>query len=73
MSTGIPRVGLSCHFLADIVWLTISTGGDTLSHPYVGRIWGIWESCYHIPKAVCYLLKGDYTLDLNPKPYILST
>ena len=25
------------------------------------RIWGIWGSYYNIPKAIFYLLKGDYT------------
>ena len=31
--------------------------------PYVDRIWGIWYmgSHYKIPKAIFYLLKGDYT------------
>ena len=24
------------------------------------RIWGMWGSCYNIPEAICYLLKGDY-------------
>ena len=40
------------------------------------RIWGIWGSYYNIPKAIFYLLKGDYRwlrglgvegLTLNPK------
>ena len=26
------------------------------------RIWGIWGSYYNIPKAIFYLLKGDYIL-----------
>ena len=39
------------------------------SPPPVDRIWGIWGSYYNIPKAIFYLLVGDY----NPKPYILST
>ena len=26
----------------------------------VDRIWGIWGSYYNIPKAIFYLLKGDY-------------
>ena len=26
----------------------------------VDRIWGIWGPCYNIPKAILYLLKGDY-------------
>ena len=30
----------------------------------VGRICGIWGSYYRIPKAIFYLLKGDYTLKL---------
>ena len=29
------------------------------SPPKIDRIWGIWESCYIIPKAIFYLLKGD--------------
>ena len=31
--------------------------------PYVDRIWGIWYmgSHYNIPRAIFYLLKGDYT------------
>ena len=32
-----------------------------LSPPQVDRIWGIWGSYYNIPKAIFYLLKGDYT------------
>ena len=30
------------------------------SPPEVDRIWGIWGSCYNIPKAIFYLLKKDY-------------
>ena len=26
--------------------------------PEVDRIWGIWRSCYHVPKAIFSLLKG---------------
>ena len=26
----------------------------------VDRRWGIWGSCYNIPKAMFYLLEGDY-------------
>ena len=26
----------------------------------LGRIWGIWGSYYNIPRAIFYLLKGDY-------------
>ena len=33
--------------------------------PQVDRIWVIWGSYYNIPKAIFYLLKGDYNL-LNP-------
>ena len=40
------------------------------SPPYVDRIWGIWGiwgSCYNIPKAIFYLLKGDYrSMNLLP-------
>ena len=25
------------------------------------RVWGIWGSYYHIPKAIFYLLEGDCT------------
>ena len=28
--------------------------------PEVDRIWGIWGSLYNIPKAIFYLLNGDY-------------
>ena len=30
------------------------------SPPQVDRIWGIWGSYFNIPKAMFYLLKGDY-------------
>ena len=30
------------------------------SPPLVDRIWAIWGSYYNIPKAIFYLLKGDY-------------
>ena len=33
---------------------------EVYSPPLVDRIWGIWGSCYNIPKAIFYLLKGDY-------------
>ena len=36
------------------------------SPPEVDRIWGIWGSYYKKPKAIFYLLQGDYTL--SPKP-----
>ena len=26
----------------------------------VDRVWGTWGSCYNKPKAIFYLLKGDY-------------
>ena len=32
------------------------------SPPKEDRIWVIWESSYNIPKAIIYLLNGDYTL-----------
>ena len=32
------------------------------SPPYADRIWGIWGTYYNIPKAILYLLKGDYRL-----------
>ena len=28
--------------------------------PKVDRIWGIWGPYYNIPKAIFYLLQGDY-------------
>ena len=31
------------------------------SPPKVDRIWGIWGSYYKLPKAIFYLLKGDYS------------
>ena len=34
---------------------------EVYSPPQVDRIWGIiWGSFYNIPKAIFYLLKGDY-------------
>ena len=30
------------------------------SPPKVYRIWGIWGSYHNMPKAMFYLLKGDY-------------
>ena len=30
------------------------------SPPEVDRIWGIWGSYHTLPKAIFYLLKGDY-------------
>ena len=41
------------------------------SPPYVERVWDIWGSYYSIPKAIFYLLKGDYkcaSMDLPQKP-----
>ena len=32
----------------------------TYSPPSVDRTWGIWGSYHNIPKAIFYLLKGDY-------------
>ena len=32
------------------------------SPPQVGRLWGMWGPYYNIPKAISYLLKGDYTM-----------
>ena len=32
--------------------------------PQVDRTWGIWGSYCKIPKAIFYLLKGDYNLGL---------
>ena len=30
-------------------------------------IWGIWGSCYNIPKGMFYLLEGDY----NPNSKVI--
>ena len=30
------------------------------SPPEIDRLWGIWGSYFSIPKAIFYLLKGDY-------------
>ena len=38
----------------------VGSGSKDYSPPKVDRIWGIWESYYNIPKAIFYLLKGDY-------------
>ena len=35
---------------------------DTYSPPYVNRIWGVWGSSNSIPKAIFYLLKGEFKL-----------
>ena len=34
----------------------------------VPRIWGIWGSDYKIPKAIFYLLKGDYKFCVQDSP-----
>ena len=35
---------------------------ETTIMGYIGyRIWGIWGSYYNIPKAIFYVLKGDYS------------
>ena len=31
----------------------------------IARIWGIWGSDYNIPRAVCFLLKGDHNHSKN--------
>ena len=31
--------------------------------PRGDRTWGIWGSYYNIPKAIFYLLKGDYRVE----------
>ena len=36
-------------------------GGGWYSPPEVDRIWGIWGFYYNVPKAMFYLLKGDYS------------
>ena len=33
------------------------------SPPKVDRIWGVWGPYYNIPKAIFYLLKGDYRME----------
>ena len=35
-------------------------GGLYNQNPPLERIWGIWGSYHNIPKAIFYLLKGDY-------------
>ena len=48
------------------------SGFCAYSPPYLDRIWGIWGSCYNIPQAVFYLLKGNVrfltqlTIRVNP-------
>ena len=39
-----------------------SCGIEIYSPPQVDRIWGIWGSYYNMPKAIFYVLKGDYTV-----------
>ena len=40
----------------------VETKMQTITMGYIGcRIRGIWGSYYIIPKAIFYLLKGDYT------------
>ena len=34
----------------------------TYGPPSVDIMWGIWGSYYNIPKAIFYLLKGDYNV-----------
>ena len=29
-------------------------------------MWGIWGSCYNIPKAIFYLVMGDYNPGRGP-------
>ena len=38
----------------------LGLGLRVYSPPEVDRMWGIWGSCYNTPKAIFYLLKGDY-------------
>ena len=40
---------------------------------YADRIWGIWGPYYSIPKAILYLLKGDYNPEVILTPKQLST
>ena len=35
-------------------------GDLTMGLRFRDRIWGIWGSYYNIPKAMFYLLQGDY-------------
>ena len=48
---------------------TVLTGYIGFRAPEVDRIWGIWGSYYHIPKATFYLLKGDY----KPNTQVLNS
>ena len=43
----------------------------TYSPPEVDTIWGVWGPYYNIPKAIFYLLKGDYSP--NPLGCYVST
>ena len=35
-------------------------GFQNIWSPLRDRLWGIWGSYYDIPRAIFYLLKGDY-------------
>ena len=45
-----------------------STSNARYSPSYVDRIWDIWGSQYNIPKAILYLIKGDYNRSLPDWP-----
>ena len=63
---GVPFRGFLLKGSQDFFW--VGRGGGALlvdrivggAALYVDRLWGIWGSYYHIPKAFFYLLKGDY-------------
>ena len=39
---------------------------ETTIMAYIGnRIWDIWGSYYNVPKAIFYLLKGDYNCSIG--------
>ena len=39
--------------------------GQVYSPPYADRILGVCGSCYNIPKAIFYLLRGDYNAQVQ--------
>ena len=47
---------------------TTILGFKVYSLPQVDRIWGIWGSFCNIPKAIFYLLEGDYKSPTSNEP-----
>ena len=58
----IPTSGLRRHSSDAIIGHFAATV-RVYSPPYLDRIWGIWGSYYNIPKAVSFLLQGDYIVE----------